>query len=265
MQSTLPSATARRSSARGVPASSSKAYIVSVDRALVAAARRIFVCAGIPVSVCKDLDEYLTITDPVGRRSGYAVIDVRGETGRAAATAQLARLEGHGGRVLVVASATAKSGATIASLPTVRVAGDYAPVSAALQSWLAGRTAPSHEAAPSERSRQLRIDDSAHEVYVGESRLPLRPTEHALLRFFLERPHQLLSRADLLRLLWGEQTSVELRTVDVHVMRLRKALRPYGLEGFIETVFGFGYRANHDVLDRPIEGRTQSPSVSPST
>jgi DNA-binding winged helix-turn-helix (wHTH) protein len=247
----LLSSTPRRLPPRGPAPVTAKAYIVSHDRALLAAARRIFVCAGVSVSVYKNLDEYFATTDASARRSGFTVLDARGNPLDKDARTRLAQLEGRGNRVLFVVSGDSDAALVPASFPTVRVTGDCAPLSAALQDWLAERTGPT-VGNPSASSRRLRIDDAAHEVYVGELRLPLRPVEHALLRFFLERPHRLFSRADLLRLLWGEQAGIELRTVDVHVMRLRKALRPHGLERFVETVFGFGYRANPDVLDRAV-------------
>jgi two-component system phosphate regulon response regulator PhoB len=50
------------------------------------------------------------------------------------------------------------------------------------------------------------------------------------------------SRTQLLDFVWGRNVYVEERTVDVHILRLRKALKPSGLEGMIQTVRGAGYR-----------------------
>jgi two-component system phosphate regulon response regulator PhoB len=50
------------------------------------------------------------------------------------------------------------------------------------------------------------------------------------------------SRAQLLDFVWGRNVYVEERTVDVHILRLRKALKPSGFEGMIQTVRGAGYR-----------------------
>ena len=52
----------------------------------------------------------------------------------------------------------------------------------------------------------------------------LGPTEFRLLRFLLERPGRVFSREQLLDAVWGRDVEVELRTVDVHIRRLRKAL-----------------------------------------
>ncbi|HEY6599653.1 MAG TPA: winged helix-turn-helix domain-containing protein, partial [Pseudomonadales bacterium] len=41
---------------------------------------------------------------------------------------------------------------------------------------------------------------------------------------------------------WGRSVYVEERTVDVHVLRLRRALKPFNLDSLVETVRGVGYR-----------------------
>ena len=55
-------------------------------------------------------------------------------------------------------------------------------------------------------------------------------------------PERVYSRSQLLDGVWGPGTYVEERTVDVHVLRLRKALRSAGVDDTIETVRGAGYR-----------------------
>jgi two-component system phosphate regulon response regulator PhoB len=60
-----------------------------------------------------------------------------------------------------------------------------------------------------------------------------------LLRYFITHPNRVLSRSDLLDRVWGSEVNVELRTVDVHVLRLRKALG--AAEGYVRTVRGAGY------------------------
>lgn len=260
MQTTFTSP-AQGSSARTAALSQGRAFLVSTDRALVGAARRVFVCSGFAVSVYPDLESCLAATSPTARRGCYLVVDTRGEPADGVWEARLAAFAGRNTRILLVAGSREVPAAS-KTYTSVLVHGDYAPVSSVLQGWLAGRAGGQERVAPG----LLTIDDEAHEVFVGGRRLPLRPTEHALLRLFFEHPHHLFSRADLLRLLWGEQTSVELRTVDVHIMRLRKVLRAHGLDGFVETVFGFGYRANHDVLERAAaDGPPTFPAPSPST
>jgi two-component system, OmpR family, phosphate regulon response regulator PhoB len=79
-----------------------------------------------------------------------------------------------------------------------------------------------------------RVTRSGRTVHLG-------PTEFRLLDFFMQRPGRVFSREQLMDAVWGPNTYVELRTVDVHVGRLRKALRE-GLEGDpIRTVRSAGY------------------------
>ena len=86
------------------------------------------------------------------------------------------------------------------------------------------------------------MDLSAHRVTRATTPVHLGPTEFRLLRFFLERPGRVFSREQLLDAVWGREAEVELRTVDVHIRRLRKALEPYLLERLVQTVRGAGYR-----------------------
>jgi two-component system phosphate regulon response regulator PhoB len=88
----------------------------------------------------------------------------------------------------------------------------------------------------------LKLDDSSHRVSAGEREIALGPTEYRLLHFFMSHPERVFSRGQLLDRVWGGNTYVEERTVDVHIRRLRKALEPYTLEGLVQTVRGAGYR-----------------------
>jgi two-component system phosphate regulon response regulator PhoB len=69
----------------------------------------------------------------------------------------------------------------------------------------------------------------------------LGPTEYRLLDFLMQRPGRVFSRERLLDAVWGSNTYVEVRTVDVHVGRLRKALRQAGQPDLIRTVRSAGY------------------------
>ncbi len=88
----------------------------------------------------------------------------------------------------------------------------------------------------------LKIDDSSHRVSAGEREISLGPTEYRLLHFFMTHPERVFSRGQLLDRVWGGNTYVEERTVDVHIRRLRRALEPYLLDGHVQTVRGAGYR-----------------------
>jgi two-component system phosphate regulon response regulator PhoB len=88
----------------------------------------------------------------------------------------------------------------------------------------------------------LKLDDSSHRVSAGEREIALGPTEYRLLHFFMTHPERVFSRGQLLDRVWGGNTYVEERTVDVHIRRLRKALEPFLLERLVQTVRGAGYR-----------------------
>ncbi|MGI4857279.1 MAG: phosphate regulon transcriptional regulator PhoB [Janthinobacterium lividum] len=94
----------------------------------------------------------------------------------------------------------------------------------------------------------LLLDPATHRVRTaggegGEGvRLELGPTEFRLLHFLMTHPERVHSRTQLLNRVWGDHVFVEERTVDVHIKRLRAALKPAGHDVMIETVRGSGYR-----------------------
>src|SRR5580658_9574957 len=87
----------------------------------------------------------------------------------------------------------------------------------------------------------LALDLSAHRVVRSGEPVHLGPTEFRLLRFLLERPGRVFSREQLLDAVWGRDAEVELRTVDVHIRRLRKAVNAGGQRDLIRTVRAAGY------------------------
>jgi len=88
----------------------------------------------------------------------------------------------------------------------------------------------------------LSINLASHRVQANGQDVPINHTEFKLLRHFMMNPDRVYSRAQLLDDVWGHGTFIEERTVDVHVLRLRKALRAAGLDDTVETVRGAGYR-----------------------
>jgi two-component system phosphate regulon response regulator PhoB len=87
----------------------------------------------------------------------------------------------------------------------------------------------------------ITLDPATHKVRRGDADLHLGPTEFRLLAVFMERPGRVWSREQLLERIWDRDPDVETRTVDVHVGRLRKALRAGDLPDPIRTVRGAGY------------------------
>jgi two-component system phosphate regulon response regulator PhoB len=92
----------------------------------------------------------------------------------------------------------------------------------------------------------LEMDVAAHKVRRGGKPVPLGPTEFRLLKHFLEHPGRVFSRERLLDTVWSHDTDIELRTVDVHVRRLRKAMNEGGKPDLIRTVRSAGYSLDVD-------------------
>jgi len=87
----------------------------------------------------------------------------------------------------------------------------------------------------------LELDPATHLVKRDGKPIHLGPTEFRLLRHFLERPKRVHSRDQLLDAVWGMDKSVDLRTVDVHIRRLRVAINVGGKPDLIRTVRSAGY------------------------
>jgi two-component system phosphate regulon response regulator PhoB len=92
----------------------------------------------------------------------------------------------------------------------------------------------------------LELDAIAHKTRRAGQTLQLGPTEFRLLRHFLEHPGRVFSRERLLDAVWGMDSDIELRTVDVHIRRLRKAVNLPGLPDLIRTVRSAGYALDVD-------------------
>ncbi|MDH3641394.1 MAG: phosphate regulon transcriptional regulator PhoB [Gammaproteobacteria bacterium] len=88
----------------------------------------------------------------------------------------------------------------------------------------------------------IRLDIKAHELLINGAMVAIGPTEFRLLELFVNNPGRAFDRSQLLDRVWGRSVYVEERTVDVHVLRLRKVLKPFGLDQLIKTVRGVGYR-----------------------
>lgn len=89
---------------------------------------------------------------------------------------------------------------------------------------------------------ELEMDLVQHKVTLSGERVKLGPTEFRLLTTLLENPGRVWEREQLLDRVWGHDSDVDLRTVDVHVGRLRKALQATDVQAaLIRTVRGVGY------------------------
>jgi two-component system phosphate regulon response regulator PhoB len=87
----------------------------------------------------------------------------------------------------------------------------------------------------------IEMDIVSHKVKRGGETISLGPTEFRLLKHFLEHPGRVFSRERLLDSVWGHDSDIEPRTVDVHIRRLRKAINEGGKSDIIRTVRSAGY------------------------
>lgn len=92
----------------------------------------------------------------------------------------------------------------------------------------------------------IEMDLVSHRLRRGGQPVAIGPTEFRLLRHFLEHPGRVFSRERLLDAVWGRDSEIELRTVDVHIRRLRKAINIGDRPDMIRTVRSAGYALDAD-------------------
>ena len=85
----------------------------------------------------------------------------------------------------------------------------------------------------------IALDEERHLVTVNGAPIELGPAEFKLLNFLIAHPERVFSRGQLLDKVWGDHAFLEERTVDVHIMRLRKSLG--SAADYINTVRSVGY------------------------
>lgn len=109
---------------------------------------------------------------------------------------------------------------------------------------------PVTETAPAYEKGSLRIDFSTYEAFVRGKPVKLTLKEFELLRFLVLNPSRVLNRDQLLDRVWGGETFVTPRTVDVHIRRLRKAVEKDDRKPtWILTVRGVGYKFDEKALE----------------
>ena len=90
---------------------------------------------------------------------------------------------------------------------------------------------------------ELTVDLASHEVWFEEQRLAVTPTEFKLLVSLMREPGRVFSRDELVRRVFGEDYEGVERTIDVHLMNLRRKIEPKPEQPrYIQTVYGVGYR-----------------------
>ena len=94
------------------------------------------------------------------------------------------------------------------------------------------------------RAGDIELDRETHRVHRAGREVHLGPTEFRLLEFLMQSPGRVFSREQLLDGVWGQDVYIDERTVDVHIGRLRKAVRRGREADPIRTVRGSGYSFN---------------------
>lgn len=90
----------------------------------------------------------------------------------------------------------------------------------------------------------LKLDTESRRVFIGEKEINLTAKEFDLLELLVCNPNKVYSREELLRFVWGNKAAAggDVRTVDVHVRRLREKVEPNPSEPkYVHTKWGVGY------------------------
>jgi two-component system phosphate regulon response regulator PhoB len=87
----------------------------------------------------------------------------------------------------------------------------------------------------------LEMDLVSHKVRRGGEPVHLGPTEYRLLRFLMENPGRVFSRERLIQNIWGDESEIQEKTINVSIRRLREALNAGGRSDVITAVRSAGY------------------------
>jgi len=87
----------------------------------------------------------------------------------------------------------------------------------------------------------IKLNLDTHQLSLDEQLVNIGSAEFNLLKFFLTHKNKVYSRSQLLDFVWGQAVYLEERTVDVHMLRLRKILKLHGKDKHLITVRGMGY------------------------
>ena len=109
------------------------------------------------------------------------------------------------------------------------------------------RMTPKKEAAPKNENlflevKDMKLDIDGHRVYIRDKEINLTSKEFELLELLISHPNKVYSREKLLKLVWGADYPGDVRTVDVHIRRLREKVEENpGEPKYVHTKWGVGY------------------------
>ncbi len=108
------------------------------------------------------------------------------------------------------------------------------------------RTGSKPQASEILRAGDIVLNKETHAVEVAGTEVRLTPSEFDLLAILMASPGRVFTRLDLLEALQGTSFEGIARTIDVHIRNLRAKIEPDPAHpGYVETVFGVGYRFLH--------------------
>lgn len=90
------------------------------------------------------------------------------------------------------------------------------------------------------------IDRSARCLSVDGEPVALTRTEYAIAALLAEQPGRVLTKRELFEAVWGEPYVAQESTVSAHVSNLRAKLKPTGTDGYVQTVWGIGFKLAAD-------------------
>jgi two-component system response regulator MprA len=145
-------------------------------------------------------------------------------------------------RALLRRSAVTASAARSAAAAAVAAGGERADGDSASSGAGSGRSTSAASPHDGELAfEDLRLEVSAREVHRGAREIPLTRTEFDLLELFLRHPRQVLTRAQILREVWGFDFDPGSNALEVYVGYLRRKLEEGGASRLLQTVRGVGY------------------------
>ena len=104
------------------------------------------------------------------------------------------------------------------------------------------RRSKPHRSGETITSSNIVIDPESHTLQINQKSIDIGTKEFQLLYLFLRKPERVYNRTQLLDQVWGRDSYVDERTVDVYIRRLRMILEQNGHPDLIKTIRGVGYR-----------------------
>ncbi|MCH5254965.1 MAG: response regulator transcription factor [Lachnospiraceae bacterium] len=91
-------------------------------------------------------------------------------------------------------------------------------------------------------NRDMKLDLDGRRVYIKDREVNLTAKEFEVLELLMKNPNKVYSRENLLKLVWGNDYPGDVRTVDVHIRRLREKIEEMPSEPmYVHTKWGVGY------------------------